>query len=135
MLHIYLMLCMFYILYDFKYILYLQLSLASNVLCSPFCLPQKSYVLAAFSSAGITGGASMPAYLLCIFNRNKTICYPLFYVRTHIFLDVLDNGRPPGWLCFSVQLEVGTLVLTLLSGMSKQRKILKFTSFKKTGRL
>lgn len=38
----------------------------------------------------------MPAYLLCIFNRNKTICDPLFYVATHIFLDVLDNGRPPG---------------------------------------
>lgn len=38
----------------------------------------------------------MPAYLLCIFKRNKTICDPLFYVRTHIFLDVLDNGKATG---------------------------------------
>lgn len=38
----------------------------------------------------------MPAYLLCIFNRNKTICDSLFYVRTHIFCDVLDNGKATG---------------------------------------
>lgn len=38
----------------------------------------------------------MPAYLLCIFNRNKTICDLLFYMRTHLFLDVLDNGNATG---------------------------------------
>lgn len=38
----------------------------------------------------------MPAYLLCIFNRNKTICDSLSFVRTHIFLDVLDNRKATG---------------------------------------